>query len=132
MSTLPDNLRKKLEKVAKIVDAEKHLDFFGVVRRDSVPFARWDVILSARKLVPWSADAIIYVAGLLRKGLTDREIIDIAQVVALPRDNELIKSLSQDECTPARGIRGLHPMDHFDDVEVIWSAKDSSMQATRA
>jgi hypothetical protein len=131
MSTLPDNLRKKLEKVAEIVDAEKRLDFFGVVRRDSLPFERWDVIVSARRLIPWSTDAITYVAGLLRRNLTDREIINIAQVVALPRNNELIKSLGEDARTPSQRIRGLHPMDHFDEVEVIWSAKDSSQEASR-
>jgi len=69
MSTLPAGLRKKLNRVAEIVDAEKHLDFFGAVRRDSLPFERWDIIVSAKGLIPWSADAITYIAGLLRKHL---------------------------------------------------------------
>jgi len=43
----------------------------------------------------------------------------------------LIKSLSEDERTPAQRIRGLHPMDHFDDVEVIWSAKNSAHQTSK-
>jgi len=94
MSALPDKLIKKLEKVAEIARVEKRLRFLGLVHHDLLPQDRWDVIVSADLLVPWSTGAIAYVAGLLSRELTDGEMIKIAQIVALPRDNELIRALS--------------------------------------
>jgi len=132
MSRLSEALLKKLKKIANVVDAEKQLHFFAVVHDDSEPPDRWDVLVSAEKLAPWSTEAIQYIARLLRRELTDQEMVQIEQVVPLPQDNELVRSLSENECTPARRIRGLHPIDHFDDVVVIWSAKDLLSQTSRA
>jgi hypothetical protein len=128
---MSEALIKKLKKVAKLIDADKGLHFFALVHDEAEPPDRWDVIVSAEKLVPWSTEAIQYIARLLRKELTDREIVQIEQVVPLPRDNELIKSLSEDQHTPPGRIRGLHPMDHFDEAVVIWSAKNASGQPAK-
>lgn len=131
MNRASETLIRKLERVANLIDAEKRLHFFGLVHDETEPPDRWDVIVSAEKLVPWSTEAIQYVARLLRSELTDREIVQIEQVVPLPPNNELIKSLTEDGSIPARRIRGLHPMDHFDEAVVIWSAKDPSRQPAR-
>ena len=101
MSPISESLGKKLRKVAKLIDADKRLHFFGLVHDEAEPPDRWDVTVSAEKLVPRSTEAIQYVARLLRRELTDREIVQIEQVVPLPPNNELIKSLREDGSTPA-------------------------------
>ena len=70
-------------------------------------------------------------AELLRKRLTAAEMIQISQVVPLPRDNELIASLRQEGIGPGR-IRGLHPMDYPAEAVVIWPAQNSLRPATVA
>jgi hypothetical protein len=101
MSTLSDRLVKKLGKVAQIIDAENQLYFLGLVHHDHLPPNRWDVLVSAKKLVPWSVEAIEYVARLLKKELTNQEFVQVARVVVLPRNNQLIASLDADgQCPP--------------------------------
>mgnify|MGYP001411273459 CR=1 FL=1 len=132
MSKLSDKLVKKLQKLAAVVDAEKQLYFFGLVQTESGPADRWDILVSAKKLAPWSTEAIKYIAELLRKRLTAAEMIQISQVVALPRDNELIASLRQDGRIGPGRIRGLHPMEHPTEAVVIWPAQNSLRPATVA
>jgi hypothetical protein len=122
MSAAQERFINKLKKVAETVAAEKQLDFFGLVHHESAPPDLWDLLVSARKLVPWSADAIRYIVGLLRKELTDEEMVRIAQVVALPRDNKLVAALNNNGFMGGR-IPGLHPMDHPDLALVIWPQK---------
>lgn len=118
MKAAHDRFINKLKKVAEIVAAEKQLDFFGLVHHDSAPPDLWDLLVSAKKLVPWSADAIRYIVGLLKQELTDDEMVKIAQVVALPRDSELVAALNQGWMCGQ--IPGLHPTDHPDAALVIW------------
>lgn len=132
MSALPEKFVKKLKRVAQTIDSEKLLYFFAAVHHDLLPPNRWDVLVSAKGLVPWSIEAIDYVGGLLKKELTSQEFIQIAQVVALPRDNELIASLSSSGEVPEGAVRGLHPLDRPDEAVVIWSASRSMPQAANA
>jgi hypothetical protein len=120
-----------MKKIAKVLDAERQLHFFALVHDDSEPPDRWDVLVSAEKLAPWSTESIQYIARLLRKELTDQEMVQIEQVVPLPLNSKLIASLSEDDCARGENIRGLHPMDHFDDAVVIWPAKNSPRQAAK-
>ena len=125
MSRLSERMVKKLRKLSEVVNAEKHLYFFGLVQTEAGPADRWDILVSARDFVPRSADAIQYIAKLLQKRLTADEIVQISRVVVLPRDNELIASLVQNGRAGTGTIRGLHPTDEPSEAVVIWPAKDS-------
>src|SRR5271154_6971447 len=106
---MTDSLRNKLKKVAAIVAAEKpKLHFFGLIHRVDVP-DRWDLLVSSDKLAPWSMEALNYIADHLKKVLTAKEIISIAQIVALPRNNSVIASLTKGERIDSGEITGLHP-----------------------
>lgn len=132
MTQLSDKFVKKLQKIAEAVDAEKQLYFFGLVQNEAGPPDRWDILVSAKGLAPWRTESIRYIAELLRKRLTAGELIQISQVVPLPRENKLIAALVQNGHVPTGTIRGLHPMDYPQEAVVIWPAKDSPRAATMA
>ena len=87
---------ERLEKLARLIDDDKGLDFLGLVHRTDAP-DRWDLVVSSPALEPGGVDALRYVAGRLPKALKKSEIISLARIVALPRENELLSRLSQDE-----------------------------------
>ena len=86
-------------------------------RRESALFFR----------TPWSTDAIMYLAGLLKEELTNAEMIQIAQVAVLPRDNEWIISLRRNGRQPTCKVRGLREL--CDEALVIWPAGDPPQMA---
>ena len=125
-------LRNKLKRVAEIVAKEKpKLHFFGLVHRVDVP-DRWDLLVSSDKLAPWSMEALKYIAGQLKKALTADEIIRIARIVALPRNNAVIASLAKSDAIDSDEIEGLHPADNFDQTITIWPANGRSQKKVRA
>ena len=114
MNTLYD----KLEIVADIIATEKpDLHFFGLVHRLEAP-DRWDLLVSAGQLEPWTLKSLNYVVGRLRKVLTDEEMVRIARVVAMPKDNEVIRWLSHTDQVQPRKLSILND-DRFDRVWVI-------------
>ena len=115
---------EKLKRVAETVNSERpKLHFFALVHRVDAP-DRWDLLVSADKLKPWSMDALKYVAALLKTELTVDEIVRIAQVVVLPRDSKVIISLSEDRQVQPGELTFLHPSDRFDQAYVIWPAAE--------
>ena len=54
--------------------------------------------------------------------LTTEEMVSIGQIVALPRNNEVIQNLRQNGHRQVRSPKSLHPTDRFDRVRVIWPA----------
>jgi len=125
MIGLSETILKKLTKVAAIVNAEKQLYCFGVIRHEAAP-DRWDVVVSAKKLRPWSTDAIIYLAELLKKELTIAEMVQIAQVVVLPRDNEWIVALNRTDQHRPGAIRRVLSPQCCDEALVFRPAEDSA------
>lgn len=128
MTTGWDKFLAKLQKVAKDIAAEKPtLHFFGLVHDDEAPPDRWDLLVSSDQLKPWSMEAIRYVVHHLRqKRLAANEMVRISQIVALPRDNVLIRDLLQQTQTVPGRIRGLHPMDYPEDVVVLWPMTEAA------
>ncbi|MFI5380939.1 MAG: hypothetical protein ACHRHE_16700 [Tepidisphaerales bacterium] len=116
-----DRMVGKLEKVADVVADEKpRLRFFGLVHRITSPWDRWDLLVCSDKLAPRSIEAIRYILEVLKaKKLTREEMIRIARIVVLPRNNELIAALSEDEQLPLGKVYGLHSMDDPDTAVVI-------------
>jgi hypothetical protein len=120
----------KLKSVARaIADDRPKLHFFGLVHPVEAPNDRWDLLVSSDKLTPWNADSIRYVVNLLNEQLSPEEIVKIATVVTLPKDNDVVVALSKGVANSSNGIRGLRPIDDFDGVEVIWPAKKSGRAA---
>jgi hypothetical protein len=130
MSRLSAKFARKFHKIARIVDADKQLYFFGVLQHETGPWDRWDVVVSAKKLRPRSIAAIEYLAKLLKKELSLQELIQIAQVVALPRDHEVIASLSHDDpiWTKVRRVRSLG---HSEEAVVFFPVNESVREATK-
>jgi hypothetical protein len=127
MSGFSENFVNKLKKVADEVAREKSkLYFFGLVRRDDAPPNRWDLLVSSERLQPWSLEAINYIVEQLKKKLTADEMIRIARIVVLPRNNSLITDLLKDSQAVA-GVSGsnLHPMDQPDRAMIIWPVRKS-------
>jgi hypothetical protein len=111
-------LFEKLGEVAATVAAEKgELYFFGLVHRVDAP-DRWDLLVSSEQLEPWSLKALNYLVERLRKVLADQEMVEIARIVSLPRDNKVIKRLSQDDQIRL-GNLGVPQDDQFDRAFVI-------------
>lgn len=131
MSTLSETFIKKMKKIAEVVDSEKQLYFFGLVHHDQLPADRWDVLVSAKKLAPWSDEAIIYLAGLLRKTLKDKEMVKIAHVAVLPRNHNDIVSLS-DARDGVEKVRHLGLPYGIDEAVIISSGNGSVPEAARA
>ena len=123
MIGMSDKLIGKLKRLAEVVDAEKHLYFFAVLQHELMP-DRWDILVSAKELKPWSADAIDYMADLLKRELTKAEMIQIAQVAVLPRDNEWVVALSRNGKHPAATAAGRSPITS-DAAVVIWPVENS-------
>jgi len=115
--------RDKLTRVAEEIAADKpELHFFGLVHRAEAP-DRWDLLVSSDQLVPWSMKALNFVVEHLKKILTTEEMVQIAQVVALPRDNKIIQSLKRNPRAWHGSLNDARP--RIDEAVVIWPMKES-------
>ena len=132
MSRISPPVRKKLASIAEVIAREKGpLHFFAVVQRSAVA-DRWDILVSAKKLKPWSIEAIRYIADLLQKRLSVGEIVQVARIVPLPRDNALVEDLSNSPSWPRGTYSGVHPLDEPTDFEVIWPMQRTKRQTQSA
>lgn len=121
--------REKLEKIAIRISQEKpRLHFLGLVHRTGALHDRWDLLVSSDKLAPWTMEALNYVVDQLKKVLTSDELIRIARVIALPRDNPVIASLLRDRQSSTNPI-GFPQRDRFDEQDVIWPLGDTKEAA---
>jgi hypothetical protein len=123
---------EKLKKIAAEIAREKPtLHFFGLVHRVDAP-DRWDLLVSSDKLAPWSMPALKYIAERLQKLLTANEIVQIARVVALPPDNDVILQLLESPQDRRGDVSFLRPAERFDRALRIWPALDRLAVATKA
>jgi hypothetical protein len=124
MITLSAKLKRKLEKVAAAIPK---LHFLGVVHRTNAP-DRWDLLVSAGELTPWSLDALKSIDKCLKEvgKLSAEELVTFAQIVALPPKNEVIQTLSQNGHIQAKSLR---PADRFDKYEIIFRRKKAEKAA---
>jgi hypothetical protein len=117
MNDWVDNLTKVAKDIAK---ERSKLHFFGVVHPTDAPYDRWDLLVSSDKLTPWSTDSIRYIVGRLKDHLSSEEMVKIAMVVALPKNNPIIAALLKNG---GRSPGNLGPLHDFDDYEVIIPTK---------
>jgi hypothetical protein len=96
-------LFKKLELVATRVEREKGLYLLAVVHPVGGLHDRWDLLICSPELEPWSTDAMRYMAALLQDVLRVEDIVRIARIVVLPRDNDVVAALlSNDQIQPGK------------------------------
>ena len=113
---------EKLELVARQVDREKGLYFFAVVHPIDGLHDRWDLLVSSPGLKPWSTSSLRYIAGLLQERLRIDDIVKVSRIVVLPRDNDVVSSLMENEqirtgrTTPAND-------DEFDRVVLLYPTR---------
>jgi hypothetical protein len=126
-----NTLLERLKKVASIVNAERpKLHFFGLVHPVDAPDG-WDLLVSSDRLEPWSMEALRYIVGRLKKALTAKEMVRIAQVVVLPRNHKAIAGLRQNQQIRPGELTFLRPADRFDQAIVIW-AENGARRAQHA
>ena len=124
MTPLSVKLIEKLRKIASDIAQEKpKLHLVGLVHRVDAPPGDWDLLVSSDKLDPWNIDSIKYVVGQLKRRLRPAEMMSIATVVPLPRNNALVARLIQDDDGLLSSVHGLHPMDRIEQAVVIWPLK---------
>jgi hypothetical protein len=92
---------------------------------------RWDLLVSSDKLTPWSPESLKYIVEKLQKvgKLSPEDMVRIARVVALPRDNEVITELRENERILPGRLSVLHHADRFDQAFVIWPKSASRVAA---
>lgn len=112
------SLFDKLESIAARVDKERGLYFFAAVHPTGGLHDRWDLLVSSPNLKPWSMDALRYVSGLLQKALTVADIVRIARINVLPRENEVIASIMDNDQVKARRLTALND-EQFDRVFLV-------------
>ena len=122
-----NTLLEKLKRVASRVEAERGLDFFGLVHRADID--EWDLLVSSPNLEPWSAAALEYVAEQLRRALTVREMVSISQIAVLPRDHKVIEWLSRDELILPERLSTVHDAD-FDRALILRRLQPEEATAT--
>lgn len=88
---------ENLKLVADRVNSEKGLHFFALVHPTEGLHDRWDLLVSSPGLEPWSMTALKYIAGLLQEFLQANDIVRVSRIVVLPRNNEVINSILNDE-----------------------------------
>lgn len=113
---------EKLELVARQANREKGLYFFAVAHPIDGLHDRWDLLVSSPGLEPWSTPSLRYIAGLLQQHLRIDDIVKVSRIIVLPRDNDVISSLMEDEQIQSGRSAPAHA-DLFDRVVLLYPAQ---------